>query len=245
MDDVNKAKTDEGKAALAQKLQDQGLNYPLAVKILSNHPMAKHKTEVGGLKLDIKDIDALVETFGEIQENIKSFNERHPDKQLPLDQLQGFKLEEMIKGDHEIGIKLSHDKGSGLHMLEVGLGGIEIDITNKLKGGSVAIPVPLTNKADEDVERLIKQSPLNAFFKEDENGHAYREMKPADMKDMKSQLLGLSQAIGELPLSEITINPMKIRDPRNNSDPEQSKLVTVDAKVTVDLEKAEKFLGKQ
>jgi acyl-CoA synthetase (NDP forming) len=94
---------------LVNKIEDfekLGLKFPVALKVCSNKIL--HKTDVGGVKLDIKNMDELKKTFRE-------FRKRFPKENLLVDQ--------MVEKGVEIIIGLIQDPTFGLSIM-CGIGGI-------------------------------------------------------------------------------------------------------------------------
>ena len=91
-------------------LDDLGLKFPVALKVCSNKIL--HKTDVGGVKLDIKDIDELKTIF-------KGFKEKFPKEDFLVDQMEE-------KGV-EIIIGLVQDPTFGLTVM-CGIGGIYTEL---------------------------------------------------------------------------------------------------------------------
>ena len=225
--------------------KNQKIDYPLVVKILSDDEHASHKSDIGGVILKIKNDQELREAVEKVYSNVRNHN-------IPEEAIQGVQICEFVEGKHEMCAGVNYDSASGLHMIEIGLGGVEVDVTNKLKGGTAATILPLTNKPDEDIDTLIKKSPVYAYFKPDANCKAYRGMKPANTKFMREQLNDLAKITGDMPfVTNININPFKIReidenDPKVKSNPEllkkQSEIVAVDARILIDYNKAKECL---
>jgi acyl-CoA synthetase (NDP forming) len=89
-----------------EDLDDLNLKFPVALKVCSSKIL--HKTDVGGVKLDIKNINELTDTF-------KDFKKRFPKEKLLVDQ--------MVKKGVEIIIGLVNDPTFGLTIM-YGMGGI-------------------------------------------------------------------------------------------------------------------------
>ncbi|KYK26205.1 hypothetical protein AYK20_03935 [Thermoplasmatales archaeon SG8-52-1] len=87
-------------------LDDLDLKFPVALKICSSKIL--HKTDVGGVKLDIKNMSELKDKF-------KDFKKRFPKENLLVDQ--------MVKKGVEIIIGLVQDPTFGLTIM-YGMGGI-------------------------------------------------------------------------------------------------------------------------
>ena len=62
-----------------EDLKNTGLKFPVALKVCSSKIL--HKTDVGGVKLDIKDLDELKKTF-------KIFKKKFPKENLLVDQME-------------------------------------------------------------------------------------------------------------------------------------------------------------
>ncbi len=91
-------------------LEDLGLKFPVALKVCSNKIL--HKTDVGGVKLDIKNKDELKKYF-------KDFKKKFPNENLLVDQMEE-------KGV-EIIIGLIQDPTFGLSIM-FGIGGIYTEL---------------------------------------------------------------------------------------------------------------------
>jgi len=89
-----------------EDLENLGLKFPVALKVCSNKIL--HKTDVGGVKLGIKDMSDLEKTF-------KEFKKKFPKENLLVDQMEE-------KGV-EIIIGLVQDPAFGLSIM-CGIGGI-------------------------------------------------------------------------------------------------------------------------
>ncbi|UCB59262.1 MAG: acetate--CoA ligase family protein [Thermoplasmatales archaeon] len=91
-------------------LENLGLKLPVALKVCSSKIL--HKTDIGGVKLGIKDMDELIKTF-------KEFKKKFPKKNLLVDQMED-------KGV-EIIIGLIQDPTFGLSIM-AGIGGIYTEL---------------------------------------------------------------------------------------------------------------------
>ena len=89
-----------------QDLQNLKIKYPVALKVCSREIL--HKTDVGGVKLGLKDFDELEKTFNDFK------------KKFPK---QDFLIEQMADKGVEIIIGLVHDPTFGLSIM-CGIGGI-------------------------------------------------------------------------------------------------------------------------
>ncbi len=93
-----------------EDLENLGLKFPVALKVCSSKIL--HKTDVGGVKLDIKDIDELKTIF-------KEFKEKFPKEDFLVDQMEE-------KGV-EIIVGLVQDPTFGLSIM-CGIGGVYTEL---------------------------------------------------------------------------------------------------------------------
>jgi acyl-CoA synthetase (NDP forming) len=119
-----------------------GLNFPVALKVCSSKIL--HKTDVGGVKLGIKDKGELLKTF-------KEFKKKFPNENLLVDQMEE-------KGV-EIIVGLVQDPTFGLSIM-AGIGGI---YTELYKDVSFRV-VPLERvDAEEMIEEIKGKKLLEGF----------------------------------------------------------------------------------
>ena len=124
-------------------LEKLGLKFPVALKVCSNKIL--HKTDVGGVKLGIKDKDELLKFF-------KEFKKKFPKENLLVDQMEE-------KGV-EIIIGLVQDPTFGLTIM-AGIGGI---YTELYKDVSFRV-VPVNRIAAEEMVEEIKGKKLLEGFR--------------------------------------------------------------------------------
>ncbi|WP_333656543.1 acetate--CoA ligase family protein [Dissulfurispira sp.] len=99
-------------AAVSEKI-----GFPVVMKVSS--PDILHKTDVGGVKLNINSEIAAEDAFVEITSNAKRF--------MPNALINGVMVYEMIKGGKEVILGLTYDRTFG-HMIMFGLGGIYVEV---------------------------------------------------------------------------------------------------------------------
>jgi acyl-CoA synthetase (NDP forming) len=125
-----------------EDLKNIGLKFPVALKVCSSKIL--HKTDVGGVKLDIKDMDELKKTF-------KIFKKKFPKENLLVDQME--------KKGVEIIIGLVQDPTFGLSIM-CGIGGI---FTELYKDVTFRI-VPIERiDAEEMIEEIKGKKLLEGF----------------------------------------------------------------------------------
>ncbi|MFZ5546536.1 MAG: GNAT family N-acetyltransferase [Pseudomonadota bacterium] len=172
-------------AAAARAAQDLG--FPVALKILS--PQITHKTDVGGVRLDLADA-AAVEQAG--REMLAAVCAARPDAQLT-----GFTVQPMARRPHaqELIVGAHVDAVFGPVLL-FGQGGIAVEVT---ADRAVALP-PLNRSLARELVSRTRISKLLAGF---------RDRPPADADALHDALVAVSQMLADLPLlAELDINPL-------------------------------------
>ena len=176
------ARTAKEAAAVAERI-----GFPLVMKISS--PDILHKTDVGGVKLDINSEIAAEDAFTEITTNAKRF--------MPHAMINGVMLYEMIKGGKEVILGVTYDRTFG-HMLMFGLGGIYVEI---LKDVSFRI-APL---ARSEAVSMISEIRTSALLR------GARGEKPSDVEAIVDGILKLSSIVTDFPvIRELDINPLVV-----------------------------------
>jgi acetyltransferase len=95
----------------------EGIGYPLVLKIDS--PDILHKTEAGGLKLNIQNRDELVAAYNEVLANARKYD--------PKARINGVLIQEMVSGGTEVIVGVNNDPQFGPTIM-FGLGGIFVEI---------------------------------------------------------------------------------------------------------------------
>ncbi len=164
------------------------IGYPVVMKISS--PQILHKTDVGGVRLNLKSPEEVRSAFTDITLNAKRF--------MPNAYIKGVMVCEMVTGGKEIILGVTYDKTFG-HMVMFGLGGIYVEI---LKDVSFRI-VPVAKQEAYEMIKEIKGKKLL---------EGVRGEKPYDKEDIVDKILRLSQLVTDFPLiKEIDINPYLVK----------------------------------
>lgn len=160
------------------------VGFPLALKVNSDNIL--HKTDVNGVKLDIKKMYELEDAYEEMS---KRFNKQ---------EINGFLLQKMHQG-HSIIIGMKRDKQFG-PVIVFGLGGIFVEI---IKDVSYRI-APITFKDAEEMIREIKMFPILA---------GARGNVKANLRLLSEVLVKISSlALKEKDILEIDLNPVIVND---------------------------------
>ena len=158
------------------------IEYPVVLKAESDRIL--HKTESGGVKVDIRNADELWTAFKDITRRLGG-----ADKALRV------KVQEMVKGGREVILGASRDPQYG-PLLLFGLGGIHVEV---LKDVAVRVH-PITDVQAREMIRSIRGYPLLA---------GARGEAPSDLGFLEGALLRLSALVGEFPsIQELDINPL-------------------------------------
>ncbi len=176
------AKTATEAAAVASRI-----GFPVAVKL--NSSTIVHKTDVGGVILDLKSADEVKKAFGDIKAGLKEIGRDH--------EMQGVIVQHMVVGGIEAIVGVTQDPSFG-PLIMFGIGGIYAELLN-----DVAIRLhPLT---DLDARELIGSVRMAKLFE------GFRGSPPSDTQALEDLLLRLSALVEDIPqISELDLNPVKV-----------------------------------
>ena len=188
--------------SLAQALEyAEQIGYPVVLKLISTE--FSHKTDVGGVKLNIHTPAELNKAYREIIESAARFS--------PTAAIKGIMIQKMISGGQEIIIGVSRDRQFG-HLIMFGLGGIYVEV---LKDVSFRL-APLKMS---DVEAMIREIKTYPLLK------GIRGQEPSDLQNLKETILKVSQLVTDFPqIAELDINPYKLFSKGG---------IAIDARITV------------
>jgi acetyl coenzyme A synthetase (ADP forming)-like protein len=164
-----------------------GIGFPVAVKLAS--PTIAHKTDMGGVFLDVKSEDEVIRAFEDIRARLAKIGREA--------EMQGVKVQHMVAGGIEIIVGVTQDQSFG-PLIMFGAGGIYAEL---LKDTAVRLH-PLT---DLDAEELVSSIRLAKLFE------GYRGSPPSDIGSLKDLLLRLSTLVEDIPqVAELDFNPVKV-----------------------------------
>ncbi len=177
------ARTTE-EALLAAKV----IGYPLVLKVVS--PEIQHKTDLGGVKVNIRTEEELIQGFQEILFRVK--------KALPRATITGILVQEMITNAREVILGFTRDPQFG-PMVMFGLGGIYVEV---LKDVSFRLAPLEFEEAREMIREIRGYGLLRGVRGEEE----------ADLPALTSALVALSRLAVDFPeLVEGEVNPFMVR----------------------------------
>lgn len=176
------AVTAEQAAALADEM-----GYPLVLKLAS--PDISHKSDVGGVLLNLRDAAAVRAGFGAVLERAQ--------KARPDARLEGVHLQRMVPNGQEVIVGVVQDPQFG-PLVMFGSGGVEVE---GLKDVAFALaPLSLA-----EAEGLLEKTWAGRKLK------GFRNLPPADRQAVLQVLVRLAQLALENPqVLEIEINPLRV-----------------------------------
>lgn len=163
------------------------LGYPVALKILS--PQLSHKSDVGGVRLDLRDEHELRQAA---EQMLVRVHEQRPDAHIT-----GFTVQTMVKRPlaQELIVGASIDPVFGPVLL-FGQGGTAVEV---VADRAIALP-PLNRTVAHELIARTRVAKLLA---------GYRDHPPAKLDAIADVLTALSQMLADLPeLAELDINPL-------------------------------------
>lgn len=161
------------------------IGYPVVFKIVS--PDIIHKSDVGGVIINIKSDEEAKNAYKKIMENVKKHN--------PNARIVGILVQEMAPAGLEVIIGGIKDPQFG-HAIMFGLGGIFVEI---LKDVTFRI-VPITREDAEEMIREIKGYPLLK---------GYRGQPPVDENAIIEALMKTSKLLMDFPkIEQLDLNPI-------------------------------------
>jgi acetyltransferase len=192
------ATTSDEAAQLADKL-----GYPVAVKILS--PDITHKSDVGGVALDLENADAVRKAAEGMRQRIREL--------LPQAVLTGFTVQAMARRPHarELIVGVATDQVFGPVIL-FGRGGTAVEV---IADRAIGLPPLNTVLARDLISRTHVAKQLAG----------YRDFPPADMDAVCRTLICISQLTIDIPeIAELDINPLIANE---------SGVIALDARIKV------------
>jgi acyl-CoA synthetase (NDP forming) len=183
------------------------VGFPVAVKLASRQIV--HKTDVGGVRLNLQDETAVRDAFVEIQNRLAQ--DGKPDA------MDGVLVQPMISSGVELMIGVTQDPSFG-PLIGFGLGGIHVEI---LKDVCFRI-TPITDRDAREMVRGIKGYRLL---------EGYRGHPSADIAAIETLLLRVSRLVEEVSeIVELDLNPVMALPPGQGC-------LIVDARICLKAEK--------
>jgi len=194
------AKTAEEAVAVANKI-----GYPVVLKIMS--PQITHKTDAGGVKLNLHSADDVRTAFRQITEQVKA--------RFPEAEIEGVTVQPMLETDKgvELILGIKQDPVFGSVMM-VGTGGIYAELFK-----DIALELPPLN--EKLARRMLERLKIYPLLK------GYRGKPPVNIDKLIEVLIRMSYLAADYPeITELDINPLL-------ATPE--KIMALDARVVINL----------
>jgi len=179
------------------------LGVPVALKIVSSDIL--HKSDAGGVELNLKDSDSV---YVAAKEMLQRINNAYPDSQL-----EGFSVEPMVKIQHayELIIGMIEDADFGPVMV-FGQGGTAVEVINDKALGFPPLNMKLATE-------MITRTRVHKLLQ------GYRGLPAANLQAIAMTLIKVSQLVIDNPqIVELDINPLLVDD---------SNVVALDARVKI------------
>ncbi|MCP5299942.1 MAG: bifunctional acetate--CoA ligase family protein/GNAT family N-acetyltransferase [Chromatiaceae bacterium] len=181
----------------------ESVGLPIAMKI--NSPDISHKSDVGGVRLNIREPRSVRTAFREMTDGVQTLR---PDARVT-----GVTIEPMVTRPHarEIMIGIAHDPVFG-PVISFGAGGTAVQV---FADSQVALP-PLNEYLSRE---LINSTKAARFLKQ------FRNLPEADIASLTDVLQRISEIACELPeVQELDINPLLV---------DEDGVIAVDARIVV------------
>jgi len=204
--DIPVVKTLVAKTADEAAISASQTGYPAVLKILS--PQIVHKTDAGGVVLDVNSEGELREAFDNVMRRAKEYN--------PEAEIRGVTVQPMIKRrGYEIILGAKTDPLFGPIIL-FGMGGVGVEVFK-----DVAVGLPPLNQTL--ARRIMEETKVYQLLK------GYRNLPPANLKLLEETMVRFSQMLVDFPqLEEVDINPLFI---------DEKEAFALDARIVIDKER--------
>lgn len=163
------------------------IGYPVVLKIVSQDIV--HKSDVGGVKVNISSEQEVRKWFEVIMGNVKS--------RVPTARISGILIQEMVPQDIEVIVGATRDAVFG-PVVMFGLGGIFVEV---LRDVSLRI-TPLT---EYDAEEMLEEIKAARILQ------GYRGAPPRDKKALVDIILKVGKLMEEIPeVTDVDLNPIMV-----------------------------------
>jgi acetyltransferase len=164
------------------------IGFPVAIKILSHD--ITHKSDVGGIALDVRSASEADRQFTKITDRVK--------QTAPDAKIIGVSVQAMSRGGYEVIIGSKKDPTFGPALM-FGMGGTGVELYR-----DVAVDFPPLNQA---LARSMIQSTKVPKLLE-----GYRGKEPVDMTALEQAMVKVSYLLVDFPeVTEMDINPLQVR----------------------------------
>jgi len=190
------------------------VGYPVVMKISS--PDITHKSDAGGIKLNISSANEVQMAFSEIMENAKKYK---PDADV-----EGVSIQKMITNyDYELIVGSKKESVFG-PVIMFGLGGTEVEFFK-----DIAVGLPPLNQVL--AKRLLEETKIYKILSQ-----GFRTKPPVDLRLLEETLVKFSNLLIDFPeITEIDINPLIMTS---------NTAIALDARIILDKEAVRKGMDE-
>jgi acyl-CoA synthetase (NDP forming) len=179
------------------------IGYPVAIKVVSES--VSHKSDVGGVRMDLHDGAAVAQAFREMTARIQEAS--------PEADIDGVLVQPMVVGGHELILGGRQDAQFGPVVL-VGIGGVFVEIFEEV---SLRV-APIARREALAMIMELRAAPILTGIR----GHEHY-----DIEAVVDALLRLSQLLQDFPeIQDIDVNPLRVF-------PEGEGCLALDARVAL------------
>ncbi|MHC4597543.1 MAG: acetate--CoA ligase family protein [Planctomycetota bacterium] len=169
------------------------MGYPVVLKAILEG--ISHKSDIGGVFLDVESEEELRERFGQMMKNLERGGHR--------DRLRGVLVQQMVTGGVEVILGVKRDDSFG-HLVMFGLGGIAVEVLRDV----VFRIAPITDRAAHEMVRSIRGVPLLQGF---------RGSPGADFETIEESIQRLSNLVeNHKEIAELDMNPLVVGREKGN-----------------------------
>jgi acetyltransferase len=166
----------------------EAIGFPVAIKILSHD--ITHKSDVGGIALNVRSAPEAAKQFTKITERVK--------KAVPAAKIIGVVVQAMSRGGFEVIIGSTKDPTFGPALM-FGMGGPGVELYR-----DVAVDFPPLNQAL--ARSLIQSTKVSKLLE------GFRGTEPVDLTALEQALVKVSYLLVDFPeIVEMDINPLQVR----------------------------------
>lgn len=163
----------------------EDIGYPVALKALSRQ--VSHKTDLGGVILNLSDADALKRAYRQLQARFADY------------EMEGALVQAMIASGHEMIVGGRQDPAFG-PMVMLGLGGIYAEVFQDVTFRAA----PITR---QDAEAMLCELKSHRLLE------GVRGGKPADVEALYDALVAVSHLLADFPqIAELDVNPLMVTE---------------------------------
>lgn len=165
----------------------EAIGYPVVLKIVS--PQVSHKTDVGGVMLNLTSADEVVQGYRRLVANLRNV--------LPEAEIQGVIVQPMLMDGQDVIVGAVQDPQFGA-LVMFGTGGVEVEGLKDVQFGLAPLSI-------QEARVLMDSTWAGKKLR------GFRDHPPADRESVLDVLIKISHLMAEFPqIEEIEINPLRV-----------------------------------